>query len=70
MENGCLLIKGNVPGPKKSFVVIRTAVKNPVKKEMAELITYVTEEVNEVVETEEVATEEVNESSQEEQTQE
>ncbi|MBQ7140780.1 MAG: 50S ribosomal protein L3 [Bacilli bacterium] len=75
MENGCLLIKGNVPGPKKSFVVIRTAVKNPVKREMGELITYVTEEevtetVNEVVETEEVTTEETNESSQEEQTQE
>ena len=75
MENGCLLIKGNVPGPKKSFVVIRTAVKNPIKREMEELITYVTEEevaeaVNEVVETEEVTTEETNESSQEEQTQE
>ncbi len=69
--NGCLLVKGNVPGPKKSFVVIRTAVKNPIKKEMEELISYVTEEpvVSETVEdvTDDTkTTEETNESSQEE----
>ena len=28
-ENNVILIKGNVPGPKKSLVVIHTAVKNP-----------------------------------------
>ena len=62
LENGCLLVKGNVPGPKKSFVVIRTAVKKPVKKEMEELISYVTkEEVADNVQT----AEENNESSQE-----
>ena len=58
-ENNCILVKGNVPGPKKSFVMIRTAVKNPnTKLEAAELVSYVeaepvlAEEVaaNEVVE--------------------
>ena len=68
VENGCLLIKGNVPGPKKSFVVIRTSVKNPVKVEMTDLIAYVEEPVVEVAETEELqkTTEETVESSQEE----
>ena len=62
LENGCLLVKGNVPGPKKSFVVIRTAVKKPIKKEMDELISYVTkEDVADNVQN----TEEINESSQE-----
>ena len=28
LENGVILVKGNVPGPKKSLVMIRTAVKN------------------------------------------
>jgi len=30
MENGCLLIKGNVPGPRKGLVTVKTTVK-PVK---------------------------------------
>ena len=29
VENNCILIKGNVPGPKKSLVIIKSAVKNP-----------------------------------------
>lgn len=47
MENNCILVKGNVPGPKKALVMIKTAVKNPDKvKEMEELVCYdVTEEV-------------------------
>lgn len=53
-ENNVILVKGNVPGPKKSLVMIRTAVKKPnVKKEAAELVSYnepvveeVTTEVN------------------------
>ena len=69
MENGCLLIKGNVPGAKKSFVVIKSSVKTPGKiNEVNELVSYETEVVEtaeETVVTEE-ATEEVNESSQEE----
>ena len=44
LENNVILIKGNVPGPKKSLVVIKTAVKNPDKvNETEELISYVTE---------------------------
>lgn len=40
-ENNVILVKGNVPGPKKSLVMIRTAVKKPnVKKEVADLVSY------------------------------
>ena len=40
-ENNLLLIKGNVPGAKKSLVVIKTSVKNPGKiNEREELISY------------------------------
>ena len=72
LENNIILIKGNVPGPKKSMVVIKTAVKNPDKvNEVEELVFYEVlnaEEVNEtkeevVVETTE--TEEVKEEPQE-----
>ena len=76
-ENNVILVKGNVPGPKKSLVIIRTAVKQPgAKNEAADLITYVEEEVvvedvqnvEETVETpvEEVATEEATEEVVEE----
>ncbi len=41
-ENNVILVKGNVPGPKKSLVMIRTAVKKPNQKnEPADLITYI-----------------------------
>ena len=44
-EENVILIKGNVPGPKKSLVFIKSAVKKPnVKKEKVELVSYVTEE--------------------------
>lgn len=44
-EENVILIKGNVPGPKKSLVIIKSAVKKSnVKKEKVELVTYVTEE--------------------------
>ena len=64
LENNCLLIKGNVPGPKKSLVLIRTATKKPGKvNEAEELITY--EVVEEHVEAEEVeTTEEVVETTE------
>ena len=40
-ENNVILVKGNVPGPKKSLVMIRTAVKKPnVKKEATDLVSY------------------------------
>jgi large subunit ribosomal protein L3 len=50
LENNVILIKGNVPGPKQSLVLIKSAVKNNGKvNEKVELITYVddTEEVTE-----------------------
>jgi len=59
-EENVILIKGNVPGPKKSLVIIKSAVKKPnVKREKVELVSYVTEEP--VVE----AAAEINEASQE-----
>ena len=40
-ENNVILVKGNVPGPNKSLVMIRTAVKKPnVKNEKADLVSY------------------------------
>ena len=43
-ENNVILVKGNVPGPKKSLVVIQTSVKTPGKVIPAEeLISYVEE---------------------------
>lgn len=63
LENNVILVKGNVPGPKKSLVMIRTSVKKGEKiNETEELITYVeipveedtvVEENNEVVESNE-----------------
>lgn len=44
-ENNVILVKGNIPGSKKSLVMIRSAVKNPGKvNETSGLISYVTEE--------------------------
>lgn len=68
-ENNCILVKGNVPGAKKSLVIIRTAVKNKnAKNEPADLITY--EEVVETPENTEnsevvEATEEVTQATEE-----
>ena len=60
-ENNVILIKGNVPGPKKSFVVIRESVKGLPKREAVKLVSYVTEEAPEVVEEQVEVTEAVNE---------
>lgn len=61
-EENVILIKGNVPGPKKSLVIIKSAVKKPnVKKEKVELVTYVTEEPKVEVET---ATDDTNTSQE------
>lgn len=52
LENNVILIKGNVPGPKKSLVMIKTSVKKGEKvNETEELLSYVV--VEEPVETEE-----------------
>lgn len=63
MDENVILIKGNVPGPKKSLVMIKTAIKKGEKvNETEELITYVEEvvedEVNETSDADEVKTEE------------
>lgn len=43
-----ILVKGNIPGPKNSFVIIKTSVKHPnTKNEASELVSYVKEEVSE-----------------------
>ena len=56
LDKNVILVKGNVPGPKKSLVVIKSAIKHEGKiNEQDELITYVEEvaepETEEVVET-------------------
>ena len=64
LENNVILVKGNVPGPKKSLVLIKTAVKKGEKVNAApELITYVEQVVenNEEVETAEAKEENVGE---------
>ena len=60
LENNVILVKGNVPGPKKSLVMIKTSVKKGEKvNEVEELISYeVAEEVVEEVETTEETKEE------------
>ena len=47
-ENNVILVKGNIPGPKKSLVIIKSAVKNMGKvNERPELVSWVKEEVKE-----------------------
>ena len=58
LENNVILIKGNVPGPKKSLVFVKSAIKNTDKvNEALELITYEVEEVAEEVNVEETSQE-------------
>ena len=64
-ENNCLLISGNIPGPKGGYVLIRTAVKGG-KNTAAELVSYVVEEEPVVENTEAPVTEEVTENITEE----
>lgn len=55
LENKCILVKGNVPGAKKSLVIIKSAVKaNGKVREAQELISY-----EEVIATEEAVNAEV-----------
>ena len=64
LENNVILIKGNVPGPKKSLVMIRTSVKKGDKTNQAiELVSY---EVAEEKPVEVEATEETVEEAAEE----
>src|SRR5574344_1693440 len=73
LENNCILVKGSIPGPKKSLVIIKSSVKTPGKvNETENLVSYAepantTEEVNEevVTETAEETVEEVVETTEE-----
>ena len=71
-ENNVILVSGNVPGPKKGLVLIKSAVKaNGEKSDMEQLVSYeetpvveeVTETVEEVVEEAAETTEEVTETT-------
>ena len=67
LENNVILVKGNVPGPKKALVLIKTAIKNKdTVKDKVELVTYV-EETPKEENTEEVAetTENIEENTEE-----
>ena len=72
MDNKCILVSGNVPGAKNSFVFIKEAIKGSKYESGVELISYeetpVAEEtpVNEVVENETVVEEPANEENKEE----
>lgn len=70
LENNVILIKGSVPGPKNSLVLVKTAVKTGDKtNEPVELVVYEeTAEVEEIVETTEEVTEtvEANEETSQE----
>ena len=53
-EDNYILVSGNIPGPKNSLVLIKTAVKNNGQKQEFEILTYEEETVvDAVVETEE-----------------
>lgn len=65
-ENNVILIKGNIPGSKKSLVIIRSAVKKPgVVNEKADLICYEEATPKEEAATTEEETPEVAESTEE-----
>ena len=49
MEENCILVKGSVPGPKKGFVIIKSAVKTDEKKKPFDLISYEEEVAEEEV---------------------
>ena len=68
VENSVILVKGNVPGAKKSLVMIRTAVKKPnTKNSAADLISYAqTIEAQEEVEASADVAEEVEDTVVEE----
>ena len=64
LNNNVILIKGNVPGPKKSLVLIKSSVKNPEKiNTPVELITYIDETVEQPTEETTETVEETNEES-------
>ena len=76
-EEQYVLVSGNVPGAKNGLVLIRSAVKNTVKKNPKEIISYVeepvvdeVEEVNEEIQAEEATSVETTETVENEPTEE
>lgn len=68
MEDNCILVKGSIPGAKKSLVVIKSAVKTDKKKDAFDLISYVVEDAVKEVENTPVVeevTEEVTNTTEE-----
>ena len=66
LENNVILVKGNVPGPKKSLVMIKTSVKKGEKiNPTEELITYEVIEENPTEDVQEVAEETTVETAEE-----
>ncbi len=61
-ELNYILVSGNIPGPKNSFVLIKSSIKNKDKNQPIELISY---EVKEELPLEEVKSEVTEENSQE-----
>ena len=66
LEDNYILVSGNVPGAKKSLVLIKSAVKNSRKKENIELINYSEKEETPVEEVQETVVDEVVEAPAEE----
>ena len=66
LEDNYILVSGNVPGAKKSLVLIKSAVKNSRKKENIELIDYNKKEEAPVEEVQESVVDEVVEAPVEE----
>jgi large subunit ribosomal protein L3 len=62
MENKCILVSGNVPGPKNSFVFIKEAIKGSKNFEPVVLVSYEEVVEEEAVKEETVASEEVVEN--------
>ena len=61
LENNCILVSGNVPGPKNGYVYIREAIKGNDKYTAVELVSYDEESTDEVVNNEvEESNEETN----------
>ena len=65
MEDNCILVKGSVPGPKKGFVIIKSAVKTDEKKDAFDLISYEEEVAEEEAPVEEAANTETEEVASE-----
>jgi large subunit ribosomal protein L3 len=65
MENNIILVKGNVPGPKKSFVIIKTSVKKGNETGKAYELNTFLEEVAPIEVTEEVIEDETEQTIEE-----